>query len=79
MLFCGKDFVSLGRHEWRCRSRLNRTSESGFENATTNSQADVNIDHISTTKIIRCACGKSWASRVLQCISVAVVLFAICS
>ena len=44
---------------WRCRSRLNRTSESGFENATTTSQADVNIDHISTTKIARCSCGKS--------------------
>jgi len=58
--FCGKDFVSLARPVWRCWSRLNRTNESDFENATTTSRANVNIEHICTTKIVRCSCRKSF-------------------
>ena len=27
--WCGEDFVSLGRHAWRCKSKLNRNNGGG--------------------------------------------------
>ena len=27
--WCGEDFVSLGRHAWRCKSKLNRNKGGG--------------------------------------------------
>ena len=54
--FCGKD---LGRHTSRCRSRLNRNSESVFANAATSSSANNNFEHICNTTAVRCSCGKS--------------------
>ena len=56
--FCGKDFVSLGRHTWKCRSRLNRNSEAVFANATSSS-ANNNFEHICNTSAVRCSYGKS--------------------
>ena len=53
--WCGKDFVSLGRHAWRCRSKIHSEN--------TNSASDDTIGIKSThpvivTNDVKCSCGK---------------------
>ena len=52
--FCGKDFVSLGRHSWRCKQRVNQESTTTREAPVVNSPAVV----ISKRTVIKCCCGK---------------------
>jgi len=58
--FCGKDFVALGRHQWRCKQRVHSN--------TTGPDGDINIplvrDTVSPVRnidiaSIKCCCGKS--------------------
>jgi len=60
--FCGQDFVSLGRHAWRCKQRVHRQDEQSqhqnngqetFQNSSTNpAVTDEN------KKSVTCCCGK---------------------
>ena len=58
--FCGKDFVALGRHQWRCKQRVHSN--------TTGPDGDINIplvrDTVSPVRnidvaSIKCCYGKS--------------------
>ena len=33
--FCDKDFVTLGRHSWRCKQRINQAERQDPPDATT--------------------------------------------
>ena len=46
--FCGKDFVTLGRHSWRCKEKINQ------EMPVVHSPV-----RISNTNDVKCYCGKS--------------------
>ena len=57
--FCGKDFVTLGRHSWPCKQRVNQVEQSGSGNPTrevpvVNSPAVV----IESHTVVKCCCGK---------------------
>ena len=54
-MYCGKDFQSLGRHSWRCKKKLNNTSES-HEPEKTALQLD--SESVSGCNIVKCLCGK---------------------
>ena len=57
--FCGKDFVALGRHQWRCKQRVHSN--------TAGPDGDINIPLVTDTvspvrnidvASIKCCCGK---------------------
>ena len=54
--FCGKEFIMLGRHTWRCKERLN-------QNPSVNTVNQIPVMHspirISNTNDIKCCCSKS--------------------
>ena len=62
--FCGKDFESLNRHKWRCKSRSNQSSSNSNvanNNANSNNIVNPEIIHnrlISNVEYISCSCGK---------------------
>ena len=58
--FCGKDFVSLGRHSWHCKQRVNQVGQSGSERMTTREAPVVNSPAVVISKctVIKCCCGK---------------------
>ena len=53
--FCANDFVSLGRHSWGCKSKLNVNEES-FEDSTQNTfrNTEATID-LSLNDVNHCA------------------------
>ena len=57
--FCGQDFVTLGRHSWRCKERINHAEQDN--SSTTTSQMPVmqspNVV-LSKRTVIKCCCGK---------------------
>ena len=56
--FCGRDFVSLGRHWWRCKRRVVEGQKS---RATVNQAINVPQEDQSPVKCnsdIKCCCGK---------------------
>ena len=57
--FCGQDFVTLGRHSWRCKERINHAEQDNP--STTTSQMPVmqspNVV-LSKRTVIKCCCGK---------------------
>ena len=58
--FCGKDFVTLGRHSWRCKQRVHDAEQDHFaENAGKQTPA-INSPTvvISSRHVIKCCCGK---------------------
>ena len=59
-LFCGKEFVSLGRHSWRCNSKLHHESE--FPNSRNISSPLLPPESMKVvtndSKIVNCSCGK---------------------
>ena len=70
--FCNKDFVSLGRHSWRCRGR--RTQQQSSESDTRNfgNDQDSNFEKSNLTTepslqqssnanihLVYCGCGKN--------------------
>ena len=62
--FCGKDFVSLGRHSWRCKSKLHMGEESFGNSAqqtclnTEATMANINTSTPSNCHHVTCCCGK---------------------
>ena len=62
--FCGKDFESLNRHKWRCKSRSHQSSSNSNvanNNASPNNVVNPKIIHnrsISNVEYISCSCGK---------------------
>ena len=58
--FCGKDFVTLGRHSWRCKQRVHDAEQDHFgENAGKQTPAISSPSVvISSRHVIKCCCGK---------------------
>ena len=58
--FCGKEFVALGRHQWRCKQRVrnNNTVPCGEENIPLITGKDSPVCSIDIARI-KCCCGKS--------------------
>jgi hypothetical protein len=58
--YCGKDFVTLGRHSWRCKQRVNQAEQSGSENPTARKVPVVNSPTvvIESRTVVKCCCGK---------------------
>ena len=54
--FCGKEFVTLGRHSWRCKQRLNHDRPGKSVNQMPVMYSPVRI---SNTNDVKCYCGKS--------------------
>jgi len=58
--FCGKEFVSLGQHSGRCKSKLHRESE--FQNSRNISSPLLPPESMKVvtngSKIVNCSCGK---------------------
>ena len=56
--FCGKDFVSLGRHSWRCKQRINQ-GQTGPGNVG-REMPDLITPNVPITQrtVIKCCCGK---------------------
>ena len=58
--FCGKDFILLGHHSWRCKSKLN--SENDFTHVNTSPLNLFNPDSMSVitngNKEVKFTCGK---------------------
>lgn len=57
-MFCGKDFVTLGRHSWRCKQRVDQ-AEQGRINSV---KWQVHVIHspgpVANSNVIKCCCGK---------------------
>ena len=50
--FCGKDFESLNRHRWRCKSRSHQSSSNrNVDNNNTSSNNIVNPEIINSRSI----------------------------
>ena len=68
--FCHKDFKSLGRHEWRCRKKLNDQQEDIRQKTYSSDSSSIQLDHgnneieeanerlLSSNSEISCVCGK---------------------
>ena len=57
--YCGKDFVVINRHMWRCKSRHSkkpRSTKNDNENSAENRQTVES--EVTIPEIIICACGK---------------------
>ena len=65
--YCGKDFISPGRHSWRCKSKIpnqqdrNHGNGENVENCNNVEFPDVKVNDvsISNTGNVSCTCGKS--------------------
>jgi len=57
-LFCGQDFVSLGRHAWRCKQRMQ--PEDQQEQHQHHNQQNLNNSSVteSNDTTVKCCCGK---------------------
>ena len=58
MWFCGKEFVSLGRHSWRCKSKVEYNQE---PTANVNPVMEMPAQEclpVRSCKAIKCCCGK---------------------
>ena len=56
--FCGKEFMSLGRHSWRCKNKVGNEQDS-----TINTTRDMVISTqqclpVKSCKAVKCCCGK---------------------
>ena len=69
-VFCHRDFESLGRHQWRCRKKLNDQQEDTRQRTYSNNPSPIQLDHgnneieeanerlLSSNSEICCVCGK---------------------
>ena len=57
--FCGKDFITLGRHSWRCKQRVHHVEKDNSAGNTSNN-TPVNSPNvvISSRNCVKCCCGK---------------------
>ena len=58
--FCGKDFVTLGRHSWRCKQRVHQGEQDHSAQNMANQAPVMNSPNIviSRRSVIKCCCGK---------------------
>ena len=58
--FCGKDFESLGRHSWRCKSRMKTGNEANCTDNMFNSIDHYQLNYVesSNNAAFVCCCGK---------------------
>ena len=58
--FCGKDFVKLGRHSWRCKEKVHHAKGEGHaENAAKQTPITTSRAMIITSRaVLKCCCGK---------------------
>ena len=58
--FCGKDFVTLGRHSWRCKQRVHHAEQNNSAENTASRTPVMNSPNvvISSRNVIKCCCGK---------------------
>ena len=54
--FCGKDFESLNRHKWKCKS-ITTANNNASSNNIVNPEI-INNRSISSVEYISCSCGK---------------------
>ena len=70
--FCGKEFVTLGRHSWRCKEKINQDRPANTINE--NMPVMHSPVRISNTNDVKCYCGKSCkGTRGLKCTNVVVI------
>ena len=57
--FCGQDFVSLGRHSWRCKQRINH-AEQDRPNITSREVPVMQSPNVTVPSrtVVKCCCGK---------------------
>ena len=57
---CGKDFVTLGRHAWRCKQRVHQGEQDHSTQNMANQAPVMNSPNIviSRRSVIKCCCGK---------------------
>ena len=56
--FCEKDFVSLGRHAWRCKQRIHRVERHNDGEKQLPNDHDPVADTASRVCFTKCCCGK---------------------
>ncbi|CAB4032766.1 Hypothetical predicted protein, partial [Paramuricea clavata] len=58
--FCEKDFVTLGRHSWRCKQRVNYAEQDHSAENTARQTPVMNSPNVvvSSRTVIKCCCGK---------------------
>ena len=58
--FCGKNFESIGRHQWRCKEKINYVEEIFDTSAVIGSMPVINSSTFNPAKRsgIKCCCGK---------------------
>ncbi|CAB3982987.1 Hypothetical predicted protein [Paramuricea clavata] len=58
--FCEKDFVTLGRHSWRCKQRVNYAEQDHSAENTARQTPFMNSPNVvvSSRTVIKCCCGK---------------------
>ena len=57
--FCGEDFVTVGRHSWRFKQRINQPERDPYDDATRQvpTMQSPNVPILSRT-VVKCCCGK---------------------
>ena len=74
--FCGKDFVTLSRHSWRCKQRVHHAEQDHSADNRGNHAPVINSPRVVTSSrnVIKCCCGKVYAKvrEMLRCISAVV-------
>ena len=56
--FCGKDFVSLGRHSWRCKSKVEYGQETRVNSIPAIEIPSQECLPVKSYKAVKCCCGK---------------------
>ena len=58
--FCGKNFESIGRHQWRCKEKINYVEEISDTSAVIGSMPVINSSPSNSARRsgIKCCCGK---------------------
>ena len=57
--FCGQDFISLGRHKWRCKQRVVYDNEEPATNKARVTPSTLTPKAVISTKTaVKCCCGK---------------------
>ena len=56
--FCNQDFVSLGRHKWRCKERVHSNGPGDRTSTTARQAIPTPCTAISSKTVIKCCCGK---------------------
>ena len=65
--FCGKDFVSLGRHSWRCKSKVEYGQETRVNSIPAIEIPSQECLPVKSYKAVKCCCGKVKGRAVLKC------------